>query len=337
MNGTEELKLRLVRVPGDSPDFQLFTQMLKAMMSILNEDQEKRRSVLKELAEFQAEDGSFGFIMGKNVPSEARVDFVYTPTYIAAAIFMRELFNLEKGSEESSYIGILEKALAFCLGRGLRGHGYEAEKGMLEAIDIFRKGGLKNFLATAPNICPEFHAMIWQIIDRDLPEIMSIRKNSHWSDKSSIDALFLLQEIRPQKRLYLAYGSNMSTSRMMERCPQARFVGTTEIKNWELRFHYYADIEKRVGARTPTVVWEITNDDEVQLDYCEGFPKHYTKEYIVVQINDVNISAMAYVMTEWKKHEHPKAKLKPEEDYLAMIRRGYAEHGFKEELIRGES
>ena len=37
-------------------------------------------------------------------------------------------------------------------------------------------------------------------------------------------------------RYYIAYGSNLNIPQMRMRCPQAKIIGTSEIKDYELLF-----------------------------------------------------------------------------------------------------
>lgn len=54
------------------------------------------------------------------------------------------------------------------------------------------------------------------------------------------------------KKYYTAYGSNLNVRQIMERCPNAEIVGTSEIPNYELLFKgsrtgSYLTIEPKVG------------------------------------------------------------------------------------------
>lgn len=56
------------------------------------------------------------------------------------------------------------------------------------------------------------------------------------------------------KKYYLAYGSNLSMGQMAERCPDAVYVGTAEIADYQLLFKgsltgSYLTIEKKKGIQ----------------------------------------------------------------------------------------
>ena len=66
---------------------------------------------------------------------------------------------------------------------------------------------------------------------------------------------------------YLSYGSNTSVRQMLERCPDAIYVGTAELKGWRLLFKgsqsgSYLTIEKKKGRKVPVLVWKVSKRDE---------------------------------------------------------------------------
>lgn len=103
------------------------------------------------------------------------------------------------------------------------------------------------------------------------------------------------------KRLYVAYGSNLNIRQMKHRCPTAKLYGTGEIKNYELQFKgqsnsAFATIAPKEGASVPVAVWEIQPRDEKSLDRYEGYPSHYFKQNVSVQLDGEEVNAMVYIM-----------------------------------------
>lgn len=103
------------------------------------------------------------------------------------------------------------------------------------------------------------------------------------------------------KRLYVAYGSNLNKEQMKYRCPTAKLYGTGEIENYELQFKgrqdsAFATIAPKEGSSVPVAVWEIQPRDELSLDRYEGYPSHYFKQDIPVQLDGEEVNAMVYIM-----------------------------------------
>ena len=133
--------------------------------------------------------------------------------------------------------------------------------------------------------------------------------------------------------LYIAYGSNLNLSQMKQRCPTARVIGASEIKDYELvfrgsRYSAVATIEPCEGSNVPVLLWGIQPEDEKSLDRYEGYPNFYEKENMVIALNGSTVSAMVYVMT-------PGHELGiPSERYKISIEDGYMDAGFDTDILQ---
>ena len=131
-----------------------------------------------------------------------------------------------------------------------------------------------------------------------------------------------------KRKLYIAYGSNLSVDQMALRCPEAKIVGKAALKDWRLCFKVHADIEPRKGCEVPVLIWEISQEDEKHLDLYEGYPRYYIKKDIEAEMTDLdgknprNVKAMAYVMTEGHGLRIPMRA------YYEVLDEGYRRFGF---------
>ena len=129
------------------------------------------------------------------------------------------------------------------------------------------------------------------------------------------------------KRLYIAYGSNLNLPQMAQRCPTAKLVGTAILEGHELLFRggrqgSVATVEPQEGSSVPVMVWNLQPDDEAALDRYEGYPSLYDKQMMDIELNGRTISAMVYLMAPG--HEAGT----PSRNYLNVIREGYMSAGF---------
>lgn len=136
-----------------------------------------------------------------------------------------------------------------------------------------------------------------------------------------------------KEKLYLAYGSNLNIVQMIIRCPDAKFYGTAEIKDYELLFKgsktgAYLTIERRKGSNVPVGVWAVTERDISALDRYEGFPAFYYKKEFRQQIwgkdgEDLGVhDCFAYIMREDRRIWIPSSV------YINTCREGYKDFGF---------
>jgi len=128
------------------------------------------------------------------------------------------------------------------------------------------------------------------------------------------------------KRYYIAYGSNLSIEQMAHRCPTAKIVGTSTLKDWRLLFNGPASIEEYKGYEVPVLIWEIKPEDERSLDRYEGYPNYYRKEMLEVEVNGEKLDAMVYIMNTNKESI-------PSSYYFNILVAGYRRFGFDYKIL----
>jgi len=134
------------------------------------------------------------------------------------------------------------------------------------------------------------------------------------------------------KTLYIAYGSNLNLTQMACRCPTAKVVGTSELKDYELLFRgsrhsAVATVEPCKGGCVPVLLWTLKEKDLQALDRYEGYPHFYRKKILNVELKGGIVPAMAYIMNDG----HPFGA--PSDHYLNTILEGYESAGFDTEVL----
>lgn len=141
------------------------------------------------------------------------------------------------------------------------------------------------------------------------------------------------------KKYYIAYGSNLNVKQMKFRCPGAKVVGTSVIRNYELLYKgsktgSYLTIEKKKGGMVPVAVWEVTADDEKRLDAYEGYPNFYYKTDMQLTVKShitgrkKKLDAFVYIM-----HEERNLGI-PSYAYVRTCVQGYRDFGFDLKHLR---
>ena len=129
-----------------------------------------------------------------------------------------------------------------------------------------------------------------------------------------------------EKKIYIAYGSNLNLEQMKHRCPDSRVIGTAMLQDYELEFRGVATIVPKKGSAVPVLVWEISPQDEANLDKYEGFPFMYRKEEYEIDLNGQTITGMAYVMNGGQI-------CSPGLGYQRVIAQGYHENHLNPEFL----
>ncbi|WP_295093323.1 gamma-glutamylcyclotransferase family protein [Ruminococcus sp.] len=140
-----------------------------------------------------------------------------------------------------------------------------------------------------------------------------------------------------KKKYYLAYGSNLNVRQMRYRCPTARIVGISVIKNYELLYKgsktgAYLTIEPKKNGLVPIAVWEVTADDEKRLDIYEGCPNFYYKKEVRLPVKLANgdvkkLDAFVYIMHEERSLGVPTLA------YVRTCEEGYSNFGFDTKFL----
>lgn len=133
-------------------------------------------------------------------------------------------------------------------------------------------------------------------------------------------------------KYYLAYGSNLNKGQMAHRCPDAVPVCTYIMQDYHPVFRRgYLTIEPKKGAVVPCGIWQISDQDEKNLDRYEGYPRFYRKEAFPVMVPDPEeltgklVTALAYIMQDGYPMQVPTA------DYFYTVLIGYRDFGLDKE------
>ena len=137
--------------------------------------------------------------------------------------------------------------------------------------------------------------------------------------------------------LYVAYGSNLLSTRLTARCPSARVVGVAMTDGWTVSFTKpggdgsgKAGLVQRQDAVHPGVVYELSAVEMPVLDRIEGVGHGYTRhdDFQVTMLDDGEpVSTATYVP---QRHD---PALIPFDWYLAVCIAGATENRFDPQVL----
>ena len=134
-------------------------------------------------------------------------------------------------------------------------------------------------------------------------------------------------------RLFAAYGVGINRAEMAMRCPTAKLLGASTLRNHRLTFRgphaaAVANIEPAKGHSVPMLVWDITPADEAALDLYEGFPHLFEKQQFRIRLDGTLVNCMTYVI----RGDRPIGK--PSAFYYSTVLEGYKAAGFDTEILK---
>lgn len=196
-------------------------KLYEQMLHTGNHDEAYRVKLVQEILHLQKPDGSFSVIDDYRCDSDMAIDYVYYPTYYVTAALIYAA-NCDGLTDEIAQI--LEDGFTWAVKRSLAGHGYDAMRHQLEAMEIYKKAGVYEFLQKYGNIYHTFTKMFQSIIEEYRERLLAKQTVADWM----IDYKEQLQqevadwdEAMTPYVWYVAYGSNMNYSRFMryiDRC-----------------------------------------------------------------------------------------------------------------------
>ena len=134
-------------------------------------------------------------------------------------------------------------------------------------------------------------------------------------------------------RLFAAYGVGVNRAEMAKRCPTAKLLGASTLRNHRLAFRgshaaAVANIEPAKGCSIPVLVWDITPADEAALDLYEGFPHLFEKQQFRIRLDGMLVNCMTYVL----RGDRPLGK--PSAFYYSAVLEGYKAAGFDTDILK---
>ena len=139
--------------------------------------------------------------------------------------------------------------------------------------------------------------------------------------------------------LYFTYGSFLNMENIKKHCPNAEFVSTAILPNFEVRFNYMSEdyqtgvtgAEFAPGKLAYGVLYDIPHTEiEEKLDIVESVPEgyYYRQTVMVVKNNGDLVHAQCYHTAE------PKGPFKSNRTYVSHMLKGAKEHGLNQDYVR---
>ena len=159
----------------------------------------------------------FDLAAPESMPSDARVDYIYRPTYIATAFMMKAVLLYPGLMNEATFLGselkftvdtvkeTLSACMLACTGRDFDGAGVLKLK---DCVKLFTDAGADEFLKKYPDLCPQFTKLYRE--KKAFVESGKVDPREAWYNHG--------HAISDESEYvwYACYGSNVNRNRFME-------------------------------------------------------------------------------------------------------------------------
>lgn len=272
-----------------------------------------------------------------SMPGDARVEYVYKPTYIASAIMMTAMNRFDLVAKDSTFQKTVTMLLEASLGREFRGAGYDEYVGYLDALQIFATGDTLAFIEKYPTINERFVRELQKAICFLEDEICSGKIRDMWSGEpystrgKEVLAMYRRDDsAKPDYVWYACYGSNLCEERFMRyinSCSDTtapredrafsfehNIYFAKEAKGWQNGGKAFLDDSSSGHAYGRA--YKITRRQFEEIMVKEG--PDYTKKLYLGQIEGWPV----YSFTDTQKNSPVRM---PSKDYFATILKGLLE------------
>lgn len=271
--------IQLEKQNHNEPKFSELYRMLSDLNDFFNEYIDQKNSNwnknLNIILDFQDSDGSFKLLDSYKIPSDARVDFCHMPTYICTAILMKA-FMTDNSSFTLKEKSALLNGLKMSCARNLMGDGYESLRGQIEALNIFMKAGLNEFMDLYPDFSPEFSEMINKIIS-NFEDMESQGKFFGMWGESYETEIRAINEYFSNRNVFV-YGTLMNGEANHHYLQNSTYLGKYTIKGYDM---YDVGWYPAIIPGDNLIIGELYQvpiDDMSSIDMLEGEGDLYIKK-----------------------------------------------------------
>lgn len=319
-------------------------EIIRQMQSVLDEVLRRHYSE-KELSDYLAaaiQDARpvngglyWGFDDPEHMPSDARCEFFYQPSYIMTLTLANAVLQFPGLLDMPKCRETLHGALVGCMGRGLSGHGYDSDSELYHNLKLFLSSNILTFLVVYPDIGREFACMLDKIMKGINTAYIVGDHISGWNqnyrdEQEEVLSLYPFVGFQPGRTLYFAYGSNMDETQMAHRCPKAERLANVTVYDYRFALDEagVATILPSRGDCVEGLLWSVTDSDVESLDRYEGVSSHcYRKETLAIDEYRPGYEALVYISNR------ELTPLRERSGYMDRIIKAAIEHGFSESYI----
>jgi len=225
----------------------------------------------------------WGYFDPDGMPHDARVEYIFTPTYIAVSILANVLMRLpSRAMKIDGFAEILKKGLNAATGRNFEGAGYEAVSGLVDALEIFADGRMFDFIDTYPDIATSFTRLL---LDSEAFIALKVREGKlslGWGEDCLQRAWAVMGRIRRSRTntkvfVYGTLMSGRSNSFLME---GSLFLGEASVRGYSMyEPSWYPGVRRDPNGVVLGELYEVDKETLKRLNELEGEGSLYELDY----------------------------------------------------------
>lgn len=270
--------LKLTRL--NEPNIEKLNKMKSALKEFLNEKADLNNAQwienLDTILDFQDDDGSFKLLSTYELPTDKMMSFCYEPTYICTSILMKA-YIIGDSRLSKKVEGPLINGIEMGCMRIIYEDEYESLQNRIEALKIFMKGGLREFIDLNSEFNPSlFTEMIYHII----AEFERLEREENFKDKWGKDYKEEILEINRyfNIRKVFVYGTLMTGENNHLYLENSKCLGNAAVEGYEMYNVGWFPAIVPGKSTIPGELYEVPKEDMDDIDMLEGEGSLYTRK-----------------------------------------------------------
>jgi len=268
---------------------------------------EELQAFLKDAYSWQNSDGMIRLYNDDYIPSDARHDMWYKPTYAVAvaSIFSMvkypEIFDIELKSK-------FNKLLEIAFKHGIVAHGYESREYMDSLLLELGKANTKRFLELHSGFCNTFTEslkfylkQVSKIADSDEPHIDSY----DWSSKPiNVTAKRIMAAWNGYNAAIFVYGTLKKDEMACELLKDAKFAGDFSVNGYKIvDLGCYPGVIESENDKVIGEVYFVNNEIMKTVDEYESNGKLYIRKKAIAKNSFGEIDVDIYVYNQFTEED----------------------------------
>lgn len=217
----------------------------------------------------------WGFAEPETMPSDSRVEYFYTPSYIAVSILAYLKMNgPQEATQLEGFEEALKKGLLGATGRGFSGAGHDTIRGLIHCMDIFASAQLHKFVEMYPEICPEFTKVFSEAKSFLETRIQAGELKGDWGEDYMKDAAAVIQKMKvidPKVEIFV-YGTLLRGNCNHERfLSGSKYLGEGRLSGYALYdLGSYPGVKQKEEDAVKGEVYAIDSETLERINRLEG-------------------------------------------------------------------
>lgn len=259
----------------------------------------------------------WGYLEPAELPADARVDYLYRPTYLAVCILANVLMRLpSRAVKIEGFYEVLRKGLNAATGRRFEGAGYESVSGLIDTLSLFAKGKMFSFAEAYPEVSESFTDMLLQSEAYIATKLQDGRFQCGWGEDciGRVEELMVeITESRGKIKVFV-YGTLMrgrSNHRILE---GSHYLGSGSVGGYSMYdLGSYPGVKLDPNGTVLGELYEVDGNTLMRLNELEGEGNLYELDYadIVTEEGTVHSAGIYVYLHEVYIESHVPTELQP--------------------------